>query len=104
MSRSKPSSWSHIWSHDWKKPRPVNGKSSLLDAAHFVLFLGFLWSFVRVFLSAPSGRQRFNVRGAPDAITHQIITVTNQRRALSPVSKSRQRFRPGNTVVQVGSL
>lgn len=34
-----------------------------LDAAHFVLspFLGFLWSAVRLFLPAPSGRQRFNV-------------------------------------------
>lgn len=28
-------------------------------------------------LRAPSGRQRFNVLGAIDAITHQLITVTN---------------------------
>ena len=36
-----------------------------VDAAHFVLapFLGFLWSVVRVFIQAPSGRQRFNVLG-----------------------------------------
>jgi transposase len=26
---------------------------------------------------APSGRQRFNVLGALDAITHQLVTVTN---------------------------
>ncbi len=34
-----------------------------MDAAHFVLapFLGFLWSVVRLFIQAPSGRQRFNV-------------------------------------------
>lgn len=50
-----------------------------LDAAHFVLspFLGFLWSFTRVFIRAPSGRQRFNVLGALNAVTHEIHTVTN---------------------------
>lgn len=50
-----------------------------LDAAHFVLapFLGFLWSVTRVFIKAPAGRQRFNVLGALDAVTHEIITVTN---------------------------
>lgn len=50
-----------------------------VDAAHFVLapFLGFLWSVVRVFIQAPSGRQRFNVLGALNAITHEIVTITN---------------------------
>lgn len=52
-----------------------------VDAAHFVLapFLGFLWSVMRVFMrsEAPSGRQRFNVLGALNAITHELITVTN---------------------------
>lgn len=50
-----------------------------VDAAHFVLcpFLGYLWSFTRLFLKAPSGRQRFNVLGALNAITHELITVTN---------------------------
>jgi len=50
-----------------------------VDAAHFVLapFLGFLWSLTRVFLKAPAGRQRFNVLGALNAITHELITVTN---------------------------
>jgi hypothetical protein len=50
-----------------------------VDAAHFVLapFLGFLWSLTRIFLRAPAGRQRFNVLGALDAITHQLVTVTN---------------------------
>jgi transposase len=50
-----------------------------VDAAHFVLapFLGFLWSVVRVFIQAPSGRQRFNILGALNAITHELITVTN---------------------------
>ncbi len=50
-----------------------------VDAAHFVLapFLGFLWSVVRVFIPAPSGRQRFNVLGALNAITHELVTVSN---------------------------
>lgn len=50
-----------------------------VDAAHFVLapFLGYLWTRVRRFIRAPAGRQRFNVLGAIDAITHQLVTVTN---------------------------
>jgi transposase len=50
-----------------------------MDAAHFVLapFLGFLWCFARVFIQAPAGRQRFNVLGALNAITHELVTVTN---------------------------
>ena len=51
-----------------------------VDASHFVLapFLGYIWSFVRVFVRAPSGRQRFNVLGALAAVTHQLMTVTNE--------------------------
>ena len=50
-----------------------------VDAAHFVLapFLGYLWTRVRRFIRAPAGRQRFNVLGAIDAITHQLVTVSN---------------------------
>ena len=51
-----------------------------VDTAHFVFncYLGFLWCFTRVFVRAPSGRQRWNVLGAIDAITHKLITVTNE--------------------------
>ncbi|MBF0290442.1 MAG: IS630 family transposase [SAR324 cluster bacterium] len=50
-----------------------------VDAAHFVLspFLGYLWCFSRLLIKAPAGRKRFNVLGALNAITHQLITVTN---------------------------
>jgi transposase len=50
-----------------------------VDAAHFVLgaFLGYLWSKVRVFVRTPSGRKRYNVLGAFNAITGAMITVTN---------------------------
>lgn len=57
------------------------GKRSVMfvDSAHFVLgaFLGFLWCMMRVFVKTPSGRQRFNVLGALDAITHKILTISN---------------------------
>jgi transposase len=36
-----------------------------------------LWCFVRQFVRAPAGRQRFNVLGALNAITHELILVTN---------------------------
>ena len=51
-----------------------------VDAAHFVLgaYLGMLWCFERLFVKSGSGRQRFNVLGALNAITHELITVTNE--------------------------
>src|SRR5262245_1890905 len=50
-----------------------------VDAAHFVLapFLGLLWSVTRIFLRAPAGRQRFNVLGAFNALTPELVPVTN---------------------------
>jgi len=50
-----------------------------VDAAHFVLapFLGYLWSFTRLFIKAPAGRKRFNVLGALDVITHELHAITN---------------------------
>lgn len=55
------------------------GHVFFVDAAHFVFgtFLGCLWSFTRIFVRAASGRQRFNVLGAWNAITRQLIAVTN---------------------------
>ncbi len=50
-----------------------------VDAAHFVMgaFLGMIWCFQRLFIKSPSGRKRFNVLGALNAITHEVILVTN---------------------------
>jgi len=50
-----------------------------LDGAHFVhsIFLGFIWCLTRVFIKSSSGRSRFNVLGALDAISKNIITVCN---------------------------
>lgn len=71
--------------HDEKlQPRleeAQTGKRSVyfMDAAHFVMgaFLGFLWCVARVFVRTPSGRQRFNVLGALNAITKKLEIVTN---------------------------
>jgi transposase len=57
------------------------GKRTVLftDAAHFVYgpFLGYLWCLVRLFVPGPSGRKRYNVLAALDAITHRVIRVSN---------------------------
>lgn len=50
-----------------------------MDAAHFVFgtFLGCVWSFVRLWVRAASGRQRFNVLGAWNAVTRELTYVAN---------------------------
>jgi transposase len=52
----------------------------VVGAAHFVFapFLGCVWCVVRLFVRAASGRQRYNVPGALDAVTHRLIRVTNR--------------------------
>jgi transposase len=40
-------------------------------------FLGYLWCLVRLFVPGPSGRQRYNVLAALDAITRRVIRVSN---------------------------
>jgi transposase len=50
-----------------------------VDAAHFILgsFLGYLWCIARIFIPSSSGRKRYNVLGAIDAMMHDLITVCN---------------------------
>jgi transposase len=66
------------------EPRLQEAKSGqrvvfFMDAAHFVFapFLGLLWCFERLFVKAPSGRQRLNVLAALDATTRELFTVKN---------------------------
>jgi transposase len=40
-------------------------------------FLGYLWCLVRLFIPGPSGRKRYNVLAALDAISHRVIRVSN---------------------------
>jgi transposase len=67
------------------EPRLAEAKAGqravlFMDAAHFVMgaCVGRVWCFTRLFIASPSGRQRFNVLGAVDAVTKQIFTVTNE--------------------------
>jgi DDE superfamily endonuclease len=50
-----------------------------VDVAHFVFapFLGIVWCVQRLFVKTPSGCQRLNVLAALNAITHEVLTVTN---------------------------
>lgn len=49
------------------------------DASHFVLqpFICSLWCAFRVFIKASAGRNRINVLGAVNAITKEVVTLTN---------------------------
>ena len=51
-----------------------------VDAAHFVMgsFLGYLWCMVRIFIPSSSGRKRYNILGAIDAVSHQLVTICNE--------------------------
>lgn len=62
-----------------KQARRLKRVVCFVDAAHFVhgTFLGHLWCFTRLLIRGPSGRKRFNVLGAIDAVTHELTTVTN---------------------------
>jgi transposase len=57
----------------------ARGHVFFVDAAHFVYgtFLGCLWCILRVFVRAASGRQRFNVLGAWNAVTRQFLAITS---------------------------
>ena len=57
-----------------------NGQTYFMDASHFVWGTGFLvslWCFARMLVRASSGRKRYNVLGAYNAITRSLITVVN---------------------------
>jgi transposase len=49
------------------------------DAVHFVhgAFVACLWSLTRIFIPTPSGRNRYNVPGAIDAVSHDLVKVCN---------------------------
>jgi transposase len=68
------------WNHVSQKQKQASDLFFFVDAAHFVhgAFLGYLWCFVRLFIPSPSGRKRFNVLAALDAVSKEIITVTNE--------------------------
>jgi transposase len=62
-----------------KQARHGRRQVYFVGAARFVFapFLGYLWCAVRLFVRAASGRKRYDVPGASDAVTHRLIRVTN---------------------------
>lgn len=56
-----------------------HGHVFFADAAHGVFgsYLCCLWSFARLYVRAASGRQRFNVLGAFNAVTRELVCGTN---------------------------
>jgi len=69
---------------DEREPRLEDAKAGtrnvyFMDAAHVVFraYLGVLWCVQRLFIPSPAGRKRFNVLGALDALTHDVLTMTN---------------------------
>lgn len=56
-----------------------------VDAAHFVrgAYLCCVWCFVRLMIRGASGRQRYNVLGAWNAVAQQLIRVSNVTRVSS---------------------
>ena len=52
----------------------------VVDAAHFVWapFLGCLWCLARMFVRSATGRKRYNVLGALNAVTHEVVRVCNE--------------------------
>jgi transposase len=52
-------------------------KVFFVDAAHFVMgaFLGMIWCFARVLVKTPPGRQRYNVLGAIDSHSQELISI-----------------------------
>jgi transposase len=69
---------------DELEPRLAEARAGLrqvlfVDASHFVFatFLGYLWCKARWCVRAASGRKRFNVLGALDAVSHNLVAVSN---------------------------
>jgi transposase len=54
------------------------GHVFFVDAAHFVrgAFLCCVWSCVRLFIRGGSGRQRYSVLGAWNAVTQELVSIT----------------------------
>ena len=60
-----------------EEARKGERKVYFVDAAHFVLgsFLGMLWCISRVFIKSGTGRKRYNVLGALDSHSKEVISL-----------------------------
>lgn len=63
-----------------EKAKEGNVSLLFLDASHFVMgcdFLGHIYGRTRRFIKTFSGRKRYNVLGAMDYVTKEVLTITN---------------------------
>ena len=74
-------------------------KVFFVDAAHFVMgaFLGMIWSFARVLVKTPPGRQRYNILGAIDSHSQELISIRtteniNSLRVVELLDKIRKKY------------
>lgn len=58
--------------------RADQGQVFFVDAAHFVMgaFLCCVWCLVRLLIRGGSGRKRYSVLGAWNAVTHELVSIT----------------------------
>ncbi len=58
--------------------RSGTGHVFFVDAAHFVqgAFLSCLWCLCRLYIRGASGRQRYSVLGAWNAVTNELVRIT----------------------------
>lgn len=61
-----------------EEARAGPGQVFFVDAAHFVMgsFLCCVWCLVRLFIRGGSGRKRYSVLGAWNAVTHELVSIT----------------------------
>jgi len=61
-----------------EEARTGKGHVFFVDAAHFVMgsFLGAVWCLVRLMIRGGSGRKRYSVLGAWNAVTQELVSIT----------------------------
>ena len=61
-----------------EEARAGKGQVFFVDAAHFVMgaFLCCVWCLVRLFIRGGSGRKRYSVLGAWNAVTRELVSIT----------------------------
>lgn len=64
-----------------EQARAGDGHVFFVDAAHFVMgsFLCCVWCFVKMMIRAGSGRKRYSVLGAWNAVTNTLVRVTTDK-------------------------
>jgi transposase len=61
-----------------QEARAGKGHVFFVDAAHFVMgaFLCCIWCMARLFIRGGSGRKRYSVLGAWNAVRHELVSIT----------------------------